>query len=860
MSAVFPDWKALTPESVAEKLPLLLEEAEKGVLAVEGLKKATFESLVWRLDDAVKPLWDMWGMLSHMTSVMDSAQWRKVEESFQPKIVAFALRVGQSEKIYNLMKRVLASTPSKGAQAVRRRILEHAVQSAERSGVALSDEKKRRFNEISAALAKLSMDFSNAVLDATKSFKLKKGSKVYTIDDASYPEAMKHCLDRSVRERLFRARAVRASSNEQRISEILKLRLEQARLLGFRRYADYSISSKCAPSPEDVRAMIDELDKATEKFALLEEKELLEFAKSYPAFKKGVMPWDRAFLAERLREKKYAYSEEELKKHCDLETVLKGMFRISKFLFGIEVGEKKGRAKPSVWHDDVRFFEVIESDGKGKKNVIAHFYFDPFVRSSLKRGGAWMNDFRTRSVRNGKKITPLAVICTNFPLPGKDGVARLSMMDIETLFHEFGHALQCMLSRIDEEGASGLGLVEWDAVEVASQFMENWCLDKRTNIKIPADLKNKVLAAKNFRSASACRRQLAFSAIDLELHCLEEGEKVPNPDKVKNAFFRRFSVPFVKEDKFLSSFSHIFAGGYAAGYYGYKWAEVMSADCFGAFEEAPLDDDKKVRAVGSRYRETVLALGGSMSQLDVFKSFRGRAPEINALLRQTGLVSQSPEISEDMKRKIVSLRKRIDKVDDEIIAALKKRFAVSEEMRNFKASSSLPPVDEKRENEILSKVVSRVSPADRDTAVAVYESILRGSRGAVETIVRGVLVNNGKVLLCRAKGGKTSYLPGGHIDFGETSSQALVREMKEECGVDVQVGRFLGVVENSFLQHGRKHCEINLVYEMTSSSLPEKIVSKEEWISFEWSLPRSFSSRRLLPESIRPLAAKCVEK
>ena len=860
MSIHFPDWETFSPARAASLLPQLLDDAGKGVSAIEGMKQATFESLVWRLDDVVKPLWDTWAMVVHMTSVMNSPQWRKVEEAFQPKIVAFSLRVGQSEKIYNLMKGVLRSLPSGKTSDVRRRIVKNAVQNAERSGVALSSAKKKRFNEISSSLAMLSMDFANAVIDDTKAFKLKKGSKVYTIDDASYPEAMKHCPDRSVRERLFRARAVRAASNEKRILEILKLRLEKARLLGFRRYADYSIAEKSAPSPEAVRAMIDELDKATEKFASMEEKELIDFAKSFPAFKSGVMPWDRAYLAERLREKKYAYSEEEFKKYCDLETVLFGMFKISNFLFGIEVREKKGRDKPSVWHKDVRFFEVLEPSEKGTKKVIAHFYFDPFVRSSLKRGGAWMNDFRTRRVRGGEIITPLAVICTNFSVPGKDGIARLTMVDIETLFHEFGHALQCMLSRIDEEGASGLGLVEWDAVEVASQFMENWCLDKRTHIKIPAQLKEKVSAAKNFRSASACRRQLAFSAIDLELHCIEDGAKALNPDKVKRECFRRFSVPFVKEDKFLSSFSHIFAGGYAAGYYGYKWAEVMSADCFGAFEEAPLNDDAKVKSVGARYRETVLGLGGSMSALDVFKSFRGRGPEIDALLRQTGLVAQKTEVPDGVKRKMKALRNQIDKVDDAIVASLKKRFAVSAEMRELKAAASIPSVDDKRESEILEKVVSCVLPADRDTAVAVYEAILRGSRGYVETIVRGVLVDNGKVLLCRAKGGKTSYLPGGHIDFGETASEALVREMREECGVEVEVGRFLGVIENSFLQHGKKHCEINLVYEMTAPSLPKKIVSKEDWISFEWASSRAFASKRLLPESIRPLAAKCVEK
>ena len=407
-----------------------------------------------------------------------------------------------------------------------------------------------------------------------------------------------------------------------------------------------------------------------------------------------IAPWDVAFLAERLRERKYAYSEEELKKHFELEDVLRGLFKITNLLFGVDVEELTGAAKPSVWHPDVRFFAVNE-----KGETIAHFYFDPFVRNGLKNGGAWMNEFRNRRFRgtgkgeegtgngergmgNGERgmcfaadapssanapELPLALVCTNFPLPDADGKCLLPFREVETLFHEFGHALQCMLTRVDEEDAAGISLVEWDAVEVASQFMENWCLDDRTGIAVPADLKAKVRAAKNFRAASACRRQLAFAQTDLLLHSAAEtdgrGEGQKTTDKgqtsegnvgtgpgkvgtgpggaaendVKERVFAHFGVPTVEGDRFLCSFTHIFAGGYAAGYYGYKWAEVMSADCYGAFEEAGLADDAAVRRVGAAYRETVLALGGSKSAIDVFRAFRGRDPEIAALLRQRGL-------------------------------------------------------------------------------------------------------------------------------------------------------------------------------------------------------------------------------
>ena len=394
-----------------------------------------------------------------------------------------------------------------------------------------------------------------------------------------------------------------------------------ARILGFRDYADLSLSSKCAPSVAAVRGMIDDLDAATAVRAREEDAELGGDA---------LAPWDFAYEAERLRERRYGYSEEELKKCFDLDSVLHGLFRVSKSLFGVDIEEVRGADRPSAWHPDVRFFAVREGGEE-----IARFYLDPYARPGLKSGGAWMNEFSNRCDRLGRR--PLAVIVANFPQPGEDGASRLPMREVETVFHEFGHALQCMLTRIGEEGASGISLVEWDAVEVASQFMENWCLDDRTGIAVPEDLKAKVRAAKNFRAASACRRQLAFAATDMDLH---SGEPPSDPDAVKRGNFLRFGLPSVEDDRFLCSFTHIFAGGYAAGYYGYKWAEVMSADCYGAFEDAGLGDDRAVRDTGGRYRDTVLALGGSKSALDVFRDFMGRDPKIDALMRQQGLSSK----------------------------------------------------------------------------------------------------------------------------------------------------------------------------------------------------------------------------
>ncbi len=630
MTADFPDWGALTAAGAAAELESRLQAAEAAVAAVEKAEPTCYEELVPRLNDATRPLMEKWGEVAHMLAVCNDADWRQLETDWQPRIVAFSLRVSQSESLCRAAVGIRDRNPP--ATAVRRRILDRMIQGAELAGVRLTGEKKVRFNEIQARLARLGADFHNAVIDATAVFTYEKDGKTYTIDDAEYPLTMKNCPDREVREKLCRARATRAPENAARIDEILRLRDEEAALLGFADYVDLSLATKCAPDAAAVEKMIDDLDAATVRPAAAEEAELAAFAETAGLPRGAALePWDRAFCAERLRERKYAYSEEELKRYFEVETVVAGLFKMAQFLFGVEVREVTGADKPSVWHPDVRFFAVAENG-----ETIAHFYFDPFVRNGRKGGGAWMNEFRNRRMLpDGSVLQPLAVVVTNFPKPDENGRSLLPFREVETRFHEFGHALQCMLTRVNDEDAAGISLVEWDAVEVASQFMENWCLDDRTGISVPADLKAKVRAAKNFRSASACRRQLAFSDLDLRLH---RRGRTSAPDALKQQEFARFGVPAVDGDAFLCAFGHIFAGGYAAGYYGYKWSEVMSADCYGAFEEAGLSDDAAVRRTGAAYRETLLALGGSASAYEVFRRFRGREPSIDALLRQQGLL------------------------------------------------------------------------------------------------------------------------------------------------------------------------------------------------------------------------------
>lgn len=609
----FFDWNSFTPEAAQAALPGVIAKAESAVAEIENGPVSSYEDLVWRLDDATRDLWRIWGGVSHMLNVMNSAGWREVQEKFQGDVVAFSLRTGQSEKLYLAARKLLDGDSVTGN--ARRRILEKTAESAQLAGVALEGEAKKRFNEIKTRLARLASDFTNAVIDDTPA----------EISDAAYLEAMKHEPDRAKRERLFRMRQTRAPSNAARIEEILRLKQEEAEILGFADYAGKSLKTKSAGTPAAAMAMIDKLDEATLQGALEEERELKSAATT------PLEPWDRAWEAERLREAKYDYSENELKKHFELETTLAGLFRLCNAVFGIEVKETAASEKPPVWHEDVRVFSVAENG-----ETVAYFYFDPFTRTNLKSCGAWMNEFSNRCDRRGEK--PVAAIIMNLPGKDADGKCFMPFRDVETVFHEFGHALQCMLTRVGEEDAAGINLVEWDAVETASQFMENWCLDERTGIEIPPELKNKVRAAKNFRAASMCRRQLALAKTDLLLHL---SGRTQDPNSLKNSVFAHFGVPLLPEDRFLDAFTHIFAGGYSAGYYSYKWAEVMSADCYGAFEEASRLGEDAVKAAGRRYRETILALGGSMSALEVFRLFRGRDPQIDALLSQQGLLPRN---------------------------------------------------------------------------------------------------------------------------------------------------------------------------------------------------------------------------
>ena len=672
--ADFPDFPKMTPEAADEALPRLLAEAKTRVDALEKNAPATWEGLVLALADAQRPLWRAWRCITHLLSVCNNEGWRRVQKKYQGDLVAFELRVGQSRRFYDRFKELKGKLEAEAKKApsaqlaCRIRILEKNMSSAELSGVALEGAKQKRFNEIQEESEKLEADYRDHVLDATKAFSVLLTTKVETeglpeslkkvlagdgdpakgpwkasIEDAVYFPFMKHSKNRPVREALCRARCTRASEgaldNTPIVAKLLALRQELAELLGYKSYAEVSLAEKSAPSVAAVESLIAKLADASRPFAVKEDAALDKFAQG-AGWTGRIEPWDRAYWNERQREKLYSYSEEELSKYFDLPVVLDGLFRLATRLFGITVEPADGEAP--VWHPDVRFYRVRGEKG----NVIAHFYFDPYSRPATKRGGAWAHSFRSRMrLADGSVQLPLALVCCNQAVPDKSGRALMRFSEVETLFHEFGHALQHMLTTVDDEAASGFGMIEWDAVEIASQFMENWCYDEATvksfarhvdtKEPIPGTLLARVRAAKNYRAANASLGQLAYAKVDMELHVKPPAD----PNALKNKVFDEL-IPgrTIPEDRTLNSFSHIFAGGYAAGYYGYKWSEVMSADVFGAFEEAGLGDEAAVRRLGRRYRDTFLALGGSVDPMEVFRRFRGRAPEVNALLRQSGLV------------------------------------------------------------------------------------------------------------------------------------------------------------------------------------------------------------------------------
>ncbi|HEY9676287.1 MAG TPA: M3 family metallopeptidase [Waterburya sp.] len=683
-----PPFDAIKPEHVVPAMTQLLAQLEEELTRLEHQVKPTWNGLVEPLDRLTERLTWSWGIVGHLMGVKNSPELREAYETVQPNVVQFVNQLNQSQPLYKAFKALREGDTWNSLEAAQQRIVEAAIREAELSGVGLEGEKRDRFNTIQLELAELSTKFSNNVLDATKAFSLtltdkeevdglppswlslaaqaaraageenataENGPWRITLDYPSYVPFIEHSTRRDLREKLYKSHISRASigelDNNPLMARILELRQEKAHLLGFNSYAELSLASKMAPSVEAVETLLEELRRTSYDAAVKDLEELKAFAAS-----KGVAEandlkhWDIPFWAERLREEKFAFSAEELRPYFPLSQVLDGLFGLVHRLFGVTVTAAEGQAP--VWQKDVRYFQIADETG----TPIAYFYLDPYSRPEEKRGGAWMDDCvgRAKLTENGTATTrlPVAYLVCNQTPPVDGKPSLMTFNEVETLFHEFGHGLQHMLTKVDYAGAAGINNVEWDAVELPSQFMENWCYDRptlmgmarhyETGEPLPEHYYQKLLAARHYRSGSGMLRQLHFSLVDLELHHRYVPGRKETPADVRNRIGKTTTVlPPLPEDAFLCAFSHIFAGGYAAGYYSYKWAEVLSADAFAAFEEAGLDNEDAIATTGKRYRDTVLALGGSQHPMDVFKAFRGREPSTTPLLRHSGLAAAS---------------------------------------------------------------------------------------------------------------------------------------------------------------------------------------------------------------------------
>jgi oligopeptidase A len=560
------------------------------------------------------------------------------------------------------------------------------LQDAELAGVGLQGEARERFNVIQQELAELSTQFSNHVLDATKAFALvlrtpeevaglppsllrlaaqaardageteataERGPWRITLDYPSFGPFMEHSQRRELREQLYRAFLTRASAgaedNTPLIARILTLRQEKAALLGYHTYAELSLASKMAPDVTAVERLLEELRQASFAAAQQDLDDLTTFARAQAAPEAETLHhWDIPFWAERLREQRYAFNDEELRPYFPLPRVLDGLFTLAQRLFGVKIVAADGEVP--VWHEDVRFFRVYNEQDQ----EIAGFYLDPYSRPAEKRGGAWMDECVGRSrllAAPGRAVRlPIAYLICNQTPPIDGQPSLMTFNEIKTLFHEFGHGLQHLLTTVDYGMAAGIHNIEWDAVELPSQFMENWCYHRETLLgmsahvetgaPLPEALYSKLCAARNYRAGSLMLRQLYFALLDLELHQRFDPRGPETVFDVQRRIAQHTTVLTpLPEESFLCSFGHIYAGGYAAGYYSYKWAEVLSADAFAAFEEAGLEDAEAVTRTGRRYGRTILALGGSRHPMEVFREFRGREPSTAALLRHSGLAA-----------------------------------------------------------------------------------------------------------------------------------------------------------------------------------------------------------------------------
>jgi oligopeptidase A len=672
------DYSAVKPSHIEPAFQAIIETAIRELETLEASVVPTWASAIVGLRAITAPLEHAWGVVGHLMGVRNSDDLRAAHTAVQGDVITFSLRVSQSKPIYQAVKALSTGSAWSSLDRAQQRVVESTIKSAELSGIALEGEKLAQFNKHQATLAATSTQFSNNVLDATKAWHLdvtdpddmegmpnsaraaaaaanpdddataEAGPWRFTLNIPSFQPLMQHCRNRDLREQGYRAFVTRASSgaqdNQDNIVKLLQTRQKVATLLGMRNHAQVSISSKMAESADDARGLLRKLRTAALPKAVAEHDELTSFARSEMSNPDLVLhQWDVGFWAERMREQKFDLSDDQLRPYFPFPSVLSGLFALVERIFGVSVQAAHGETP--VWHDDVGFYRIYDED----KKPIAAFFLDPYSRPENKRGGAWMDVALSRErLPDGSLILPVAYLTCNQTPPVGETPSLMTFREVETLFHEFGHGLQHMLTRVEHKEAAGISNVEWDAVELPSQFMENWCYHAptlrsfarhfETGAPLPDELFDKLVLAKHYRAGSATMRQLQFGFLDLALH---DGFEPTEPASIvalaKTTTTENSVLTPLDEDRALCAFGHIFAGGYAAGYYSYKWAEVLSADAFGAFEEVGLDDATAVAETGRRFRETVLALGGGEHPSEVYRAFRGRDPSPDALLRHSGL-------------------------------------------------------------------------------------------------------------------------------------------------------------------------------------------------------------------------------
>ncbi len=667
-----PDFSQLGVDELKQNVESALQQAQQQIEQFpEQLEDAQHAlELIFELDHAENALQQQWGVLSHLKAVKSNAEIRQVYQDILPTLSDYYTQLGQHQGLYQAYQMVQASSAFSSLNPAQQSAINLAIRDFKLTGVALEGEAKTRYGKISARLSDLSSTFSNHVLDATQAWSMplsdaqlqglpessigllkqlaeqrEQTGALATLDFPAYLAIMTYADDRDLRETVYRAYVTRASElgdpqfdNSELMQEILQLRQEMAALLGFKDYAEYSLASKMAPSVNEVKQFLLDLADKARVPAQTELAQLQQEASAHGI--DHVAPWDTAYLAEKIKLREYKLSQEELKPYFPAPVVISGLFKIVERLYGIQIEEKQA----PVWHSNVHYYEVSEHG-----QVIAGFYFDLFARSG-KRGGAWMSGFRSRmKIRNAIQL-PIAFMVGNFTPPVGNKPALLTHDELVTLFHEFGHGMHHLLTEADVIHVAGTHGVAWDAVELPSQFMEFWTWDEEAlslisrhferDETLPSELLNALLAARYFQTGMQTLRQVEFALFDLNIH-----STVPAPDtmqiqQILDAVRQQVAVlPTVPYNRFQHSFSHIFAGGYAAGYYSYKWAEVLASDAFDRFEKEGLFNAE----TGKAFRNAILAVGGSVDALTAFKNFRGREPQLDALLRHNGWDAQSAE-------------------------------------------------------------------------------------------------------------------------------------------------------------------------------------------------------------------------